>query len=509
MGKQEIFNCASVLLDENAAPRRDKVAIYCGNEQVTYGELLENVNRFANVLGAIGIKPTERVMIHLPDSPMWFYAFLGSIKYGAWPVPVNTMLTVEDYEYLLADSEARLLITEKGSKASQAKTERLCYRLYADSGLDTYLANVPKEAKEYPSKKDDIAFWLYSSGSTGRPKGVPHRHIDMVYIADTYAKTILNINENDICFSVSKLFFAYGLGNGLAFPLRFGASVVQLPLPPTPENIIETVSTFKPTVFYGVPTSYNSILKKMKGLAANPFKSVRVCTSAGEPLPPEIFKRWKKATGLEILDGVGSTEVLHIYISNAQGDIRPGTSGRVVPGYEVKIVDDAGNEVPEGEAGHLLVRGESVTRGYWQRPETNAERFMDGGWFDTGDMYSQKDGYYQYQGRSDDMIKVGGIWVSPIEIENVLLQHKAVNEVAVVAEEVEGLSKPFAYITLNDKEPLAWEDKLKDDILQFGRERLPKYKWPWGLYFVEDLPKTATGKIQRFRLRKAEVPSAG
>lgn len=392
-GKQ-IFNIASELLDENARYRRNKVAIYCGQQKVTYGELLENVNRFANVLGELGVQPTERVMIHLPDSPMFVYAFLGSIKHGAWPVPVNTMLDVADYEYLLTDSQARVLVTEKTSKAAQAKTNHLCYRLFADSGLESDLAKAARHAAAYPSKKEDIAFWLYSSGSTGKPKPVPHRHIDMLHSADNYAPKVLGIREDDICFSVSKLFFAYGLGNGLNFPFRHGASVVLLSSPPSPESVMETVATFKPTIFFGVPTQYNSVLKKMKGSTINPFSSVRVCVSAGEALPPEIFIKWKNATGLEILDGIGSTEALHIFISNMPGDVQPGTSGRVVPGYEARIVDELGNDVPEGEAGQLIIRGESVTRGYWMRPEANADKFLEGGWFKTGDMYSQVNGYF-------------------------------------------------------------------------------------------------------------------
>ncbi len=502
-GKKEVFNIASELLEKNAEYNKDKVAIYCGNKKVTYGELLENVNKFANILSELNISPKERVMIHLSDSPMFFYAFLGSIKYGAWPVPVNTMLNEEDYEYLLSDSEARVLVTDRNSKAARAKVQHLCYKLYADDFLPFYLQKASGEAKTYPSKKEDIAFWLYSSGSTGKPKGVPHRHIDMAHSADNYAVSILGLTQYDICFSVSKLFFAYGLGNSLAFPLRHGASVVLLSQPPSPENVIDTVKTFKPTVFFGVPTQYNSVLKRIGDSKDNPFDSVRVCVSAGEALPPEIFKKWKEKTGLEILDGIGSTEALHIFISNRIGDIKPGTSGRVVPGYEARVIDEEGNEMPEGEAGHLVIRGESVTRGYWNRPKDNEEKFLEGGWFKTGDMYSIVDGYFIYQGRGDDMLKVGGIWVSPVEIENVLVQHPAVNEAAVVGHEVEGLVKAFGYISLNeDFKDRSENDSLTDEILQFVSERLPKYKWLRDVYMVEELPKTATGKIQRFKLRK-------
>ena len=498
---KKIFNVASELLDRNALQRGDKVALYCGEEKVTYKELLENVNRFANVLKSLGVKPGERVMILLPDSPMFFYAFLGSIKYGAWAVPVNTMLMDSDYEYMLDNSEARVLVTTKESKAAKARTSHLCYKLFCDNGLESLMRNASDVFDAYPTKKEDTAFWLFSSGSTGRPKGTPHRHIDMVHSADNYGKKILELKEDDLCFSVSKLFFAYGLGNGLFFPLRAGASVVQLSTPPSPESVMDTVARFKPTLFFGVPTQYNSVLKKTN--VADVFRSVRMCVSAGEALPPEIFHRWKELTGIEILDGIGSTEALHIFISNMPGDVKPGTSGRVVPGYEAKIVDDIGNEVPPGEAGNLIIKGESVTTGYWNRPEENAEKVLPDGWFKTGDMYVQEDGYFTYQGRGDDMLKVGGIWVSPVEIENVLLEHKAVHEAAVVGHDVEGLSKPFGYVALNEEFRDQPDDDLTKELLQFVSERLPKFKWLRGVYFIDELPKTATGKIQRFKLRKA------
>ncbi len=500
-----VFNVASELLDRNAAVRGAKVAIRCGDETVTYTQLLENVNKFANVLDSLGIKPTERVIILLPDSPMFFYAFLGSIKYGAWAVPINTMLNEADYAYMVENSEARVIVTTKNSKAAKLRTSHLCYKLFADNGLESLMHNASTQRDPHPSAKDDIAFWLYSSGSTGRPKGTPHRHIDMVYSADNYAKKVLNIDEDDVCFSVSKLFFAYGLGNGLFFPLRAGASVVQLSDPPSPEAVMGIVEKFKPTVFFGVPTQYNSVIKKM-GAKSTLFGSVRMCVSAGEALPPEIFNTWKELTGIEILDGIGSTEALHIFISNQKGKVKPGTSGTVVPGYEAKILDDMGDEAPVGEAGHLIIRGESITKGYWNRPEENAEKVMEDGWFSTGDMYvMDADGYFTYQGRGDDMLKVGGIWVSPVEIENVLMEHPAVNEAAVVGHDVEGLSKPFGYATLNDGfKSRANDPTLNEELIRFVSERLPKFKWLRAVFFMDELPKTATGKMQRFKLRNAK-----
>ncbi|WP_028322335.1 benzoate-CoA ligase family protein [Desulfatiglans anilini] len=505
--RQDTFNIASRLLDENAAERGDKVAIYCGEETVTYRDVLKNVNRFANVLKKLNVKPTERVMIHLPDSPMFIYAFLGSIKHGAWPVAVNTMLGMADYEYLLENSEARVLVTEKTSKAACAGTRHLCYRLFADDGLDEWLSEASDEAEAHPAHEDDIAFWLYSSGSTGRPKGTPHKHIDLLFIANAYGRNVLHITEEDKLFSVSKLFFAYGLGNSLAIPFRYGAPVVLLSDRPSPDNVLQIIQEQQPTIFFGVPTQYNSLLKKIDQIR---FESIRLCASAGEALPPEVLRKWREKTGLTILDGIGSTEAMHIFISNLQDDVLEGTSGRLVPGFQAKIVDLSGKEVPQGVPGHLLIRGRSITPGYWKRPEENAEKMLEGGWFRTGDIYSQVGGYFTYQGRGDDMLKVGGIWVSPVEIENVLMEHKAVHECAVVGQEIEGLIKPFAYVILEPQYTGADTDKprLSRELLDYAAGRLPRFKCPWDIMLPDELPKTATGKIQRFKLRMPERQAA-
>jgi benzoate-CoA ligase len=317
--------------------------------------------------------------------------------------------------------------------------------------------------------------------------------------ARLFGEGILGMTSDDVVFSAAKLFFAYGLGNGLTFPLRFGSTAVLLSDPPTPEKVINTLVTYRPTVFFGVPTMYNSLLKKMNG---EDTSSLRLCVSAGEALPPEIFKQWQAKTGCEIVDGIGSTEALHIFISNRPGATKEGSSGSLVPGYEAKIVDEEGSDVPAGETGHLLIRGSSITLGYWNRPEQNREKMLEDGWFKTGDMYSRDNGYFIYQGRGDDMLKVGGIWVSPMEIEYVLIEHAAVSECAVVGHEVEGLQKPFAYIVLNQSYDAAGREKLAGELLEFVSQKLPKFKRPWGIKFVDELPKTATGKIQRFKLRK-------
>jgi benzoate-CoA ligase family protein len=498
-GATKNFNVAQELIGTHPSVRGDKVAIYCGDAAVTYKELEQNVNRFANVLRDMGVKKTDRVVIHMPDSPMFVYAFLGAIKYGAWPVPVNTMLEEDDYSYLLTDSAATALVTTRDSKAAEITTDFLAHKIFPDESFQSVFQAASPEAEAHMAALDDIAFWLYSSGSTGKPKGTPHKHASMVFTADQYAKNVLSITDQDVCFSVSKLFFAYGLGNSVSFPIRFGASAVLLSDRPTPEKVLETLQKFQPTVFFGVPTQYNSVLKKVEELD---LKRLRLCASAGEALPPEIFRQWKTKTGLEILDGIGSTEALHIFISNRQGDTREGTSGKVVPGYEAKIVDEQGSPTPLGETGNLLIRGVSLTPGYWNRPEENAQKQLEGGWFKTGDMYSEQDGYFTYQGRGDDMLKVGGIWVSPMEIEYALIEHEAVNECAVVGHKVEGLEKPFAYVVLHEAVPDESLEKMNEDLLKFVAGKLPKFKRPWGITFVLDLPKTATGKIQRFKLRQ-------
>ena len=440
-------------------------------------------------------------MIMLPDSPLFVYAFLGSIEHGAWPVPVNTMLGRDDYHYLLNDSQARVLVTTRESNAASLETDYLCHKLFPDNALQRLLLSASAEAHPHLVSQDDIAFWLYGSGSIGRPKGTPHRQSSLLATADGYAKHVLRITEDDVCFSVSRLFFAYGLGNSLTFPIRFGASTVLLSESPSTDKILETLEKYRPTVFAGVPTRYNSMLKKMNGTT---MPRLRICTSAGESLPLDIFKQWKERTGLDILDGIGATEALHIFISNEPDDVKEGSSGKLVPGYEAKIVDEYGNEVPPGKAGQLLIRGATLTPGYWNRPEENMAKMLDGGWFRTGDIYSQHDGYFIYQGRGDDMLKVCGISVSPMEIEYALSEHEAVHECAVAGHEVEGIMKPFAHVVLNEAARPRAKELLEKELLEFCAERLPRFKCPWGIRFMDDLPKTATGKIQRFKLRQSK-----
>ncbi|MBI4834301.1 MAG: benzoate-CoA ligase family protein [Planctomycetes bacterium] len=495
----ERLNVTEALLSENISKRADKTALYFNDQQITYKKLGEDVNRFGNVLKGLGIKPGERILLVLLDTPYFYYAFLGSIKYGTIPVPINTTLKKADYEFIIQDSQATTIITWEKSEAAQAKSASLKHTIFCDKPFDGLMAKASPELKPADTSKDDTAFWLYSSGSTGKPKGVLHRHRDILFTADTYAKEVLKISEKDIIFSASKLFFAYGLGNSLSFPLRAGASVIVFSEGPSPENVLNIVEKLKPTVFFGVPTLYNSMLKRMKG---NPFSSVRICASAGEALPPEIYKKWEKVTGLEALDGIGSTEALHIFISNFPNGVKENSTGKTVPGYEAKIITTEGKELADGETGYLVIRGQSITPSYWNRPDENKAKIMADGWFNTGDMYSKENGYFFCQGRGDDMLKVGGIWVSPAEIENVITSHAAVHECAVVGHKVEGLVKPFAYAVLNQGYDKTEEFSKK--LLAEVQEKLPKYKWPWEIRFVDSLPRTSTGKIQRFKLRNSQ-----
>jgi 4-hydroxybenzoate-CoA ligase len=361
--------------------------------------------------------------------------------------------------------------------------------------------------------KDDVGFWLYSSGSTGSPKGAIHSQYDMVVSSESYAKEVLGLTEDDICFSAARLFFSYGLGNGMFFPMFVGGSAVLNPQPPTPETVFRHLEKYRPTVFFGVPTLYGQILEYLerhdreKGTKPDPngnhqFSSVRICVSAGEALPTEIYYRWKKRFGVDILDGIGSTEMLHIFLSNRPDDVRPGSTGKPVPGYELKLIDEEGQEVPSGEIGMLLVKGDSAAQQYWRKRD-KTKTTMQGEWINTGDKYYvDEDGYYWCAGRSDDMLKVGGIWVSPVEVENCLNQHPAVLECAVVGvTDQNELVKPKAYVVLRDG--FQASEELVGEIKKWCLERLAKYKYPRSIEIVSALPKSATGKIQRFRLRES------
>ena len=503
------MNAAAVFVDRNVAEgRSDKVAIFCGDREVSYAGLLENVNRVGNALRALDVRIENRVLLLLLDTPEFAYSFFGAMKVGAVPIPVNTLMTAADYEYVLNDSRAVVAIVSDAllPQIKAIPRERLRYLRHIVvvghgpdefPSLDELMAQASPELEAEEMSKDDAAFWLYSSGSTGFPKGCVHLHHDMLFCSEYYARGILGITEADRTFSVAKLFFAYGLGNALYFPFYVGASTVLLPGRPEPASVFEQVERFRPTLFFSVPTSYAALLAAE---GSYDFGSVRQGISAGEALPRAIFERFRQRFGVEILDGIGSTEILHIFISNRPGQVRPGSSGTVVPGYEAKLLDDDGNPVPPGEIGNLLIKGDSTCSMYWNKHHQTARTIL-GEWIKTGDKYEQdEDGYFWYAGRSDDMLKVGGIWVSPIEIENTLMGHPAVLEAGVVGrEDADELVKPLAFVVLQgDREP---SDELAEELKEFVKGKLAPYKYPRWVQFVPDLPKTATGKTQRFKLR--------
>ena len=506
------FNVAVPFIDRHLAEGRGaKVAIRSAAGEVTYGQLAERVNRCGNALLALGVRRGDRLVMIVKDCPEFFYLFWGAIKAGIVPVPLNTLLRADDYRYIVEDSQCTGVIWSpeleaevKPALASARTPPGVTLRVEgvtaAMEGASPVLAAVPAAATA-------ACFWLYSSGSTGRPKGAVHRHRDMVATSQLYGADVLGVREGDVCFSAAKLFFAYGLGNGMTFPLWVGATSVLLEARPTPQSTFETIERFKPTVYYGVPTLYAAQLQALES-ARPDLSSVRVCVSAGEALPSDIFRRWKERTGLVILDGIGSTEALHIFISNRMDDVCPGASGRVVPGYEARIVTEAG-AAPVNEPGRLHVKGPSTAAFYWNNPQKTAATMLADDWLDTGDTYLRDEkGYYHYHGRSDDMLKVGGIWCSPIEIESRLVSHPKVLEVAVIgAPDGSGLVKPEAYVVL--REGATGSEALASELMLHCKAALASYKFPRRIHFVQELPKTATGKIQRFRLRQgSEAPAA-
>lgn len=504
------YNAADDLIGRNLANGRgDKTAIIDDAGQYTYAELAGRANRFANVLGSLGIAREQRVLVCMHDTIDFPAVFLGAIKAGVVPVATNTLLTQSDYEYMLTDSRARIAVVSAPLASlfepllGKVQTlERIVVSGAAagDQSLAALMEAASDRFETVDTTCDDACFWLYSSGSTGAPKGTVHAHSSLIQTAELYGRAVLGIREDDVVFSAAKLFFAYGLGNGLSFPMSVGATAVLMAERPTPESVFRRLREHQPTIFYGVPTLYAAMLASPE-FPAREELSLRACTSAGEALPEEIGKRWDERVGVPILDGIGSTEMLHIFISNRHGDVHYGTTGTPVPGYEVRLIDDEGNVIDAPDVtGELQISGPTAAIGYWNNREKTRNTFQ-GPWTRSGDKYSRNaDGYYVYAGRSDDMLKISGIYVSPIEVEACLIQHASVLEAAVVGVEDESrLIKPKAYVVL--KPGVKPSPELAEAIKQHVKERLAPYKYPRWTEFVDELPKTATGKIQRFKLR--------
>jgi benzoate-CoA ligase family protein len=507
---------ASTLLDHSlAAGRADNAALLTADGVVTYGELAGLVGAVARYLSELGVEREQRVLMILDDSPAFPATFLGAMRIGAVPVPVNPIDRVDNYVYYLDDSYARVLVVEAALLPAleaelSARTGMHVLVVDGDPGPHPSFDVVARDrAGELPppadTHREDMAFWLYSSGSTGRPKGVVHAHGDIGVTVDRYARNILRIDERDVCYSTTKLFHAYGLGNSLSFPLSVGACSTLVKGRSTPDRIFETLGRVHPTLFFSVPALYAAMVKA-PGAREVDFSSVRACISAAEALPAAVLSRWQAIAGGPILDGIGSTEMLHIYCSNTLEDLAPGTSGRPVPGYDLTLVDEHGLDVAPGEPGDLMVRGDSCAAFYWhQREKTRSS--MRGEWFHTGDRYIRDaDGHFVYQGRSDDMIKVGGLWVSPADVEGCLVRHPAVSEAAVIGTQIEDLSRIKAFVICASAP--ADPDALADELRQLCKENLRRYEYPHVVEFVEDLPRTPTGKVQRYKLREAEAVQA-
>jgi len=505
------YNAAADLIERNlGAGRGTKTAFIDDRGRYSYAELAERVSRSANLLRRLGVHPEQRILLCLHDTIDFPAVFLGAIKAGIVPVAVNTQLAPEEFAFMLADSRARVVVVSAAvlpamtaalTQLPEPRPAAIVSGAEPQAGsLAALLADAPATCDAVPTHPDEPCFWLYSSGSTGRPKGTVHIHSSLVQTAELYAVPVLGIAESDITFSAAKLFFAYGLGNGLTFPMAVGATSVLMAERPSPAAVSRVLREHRPTIFFGVPTLYNAMLVS-PDLPRPEELALRRCVSAGEPLPQEIGRRWSARLGVDILDGIGSTEMLHIFLSNRPDEVRYGTTGKPISGYPLKIVDEEGQSVRRGEVGDLLVSGPTSAMGYWNSRERSRSTF-NGTWTRTGDKYFQdQDGYYVYCGRSDDMLKVSGMYVSPAEVEAALIAHEDVLEAAVVgAPDADGLIKPKAFVVV--KPGTRADDDLARAIADHAKAMLAPFKCPRWIAFLDELPKTATGKIQRFKLRE-------
>ena len=511
----ERFNFAQHLIGLNAA-RPEKIAYVDDLGTLSYGLLADRIRRCAAALTGLGVRREERVLLLMHDCNDWPVAFLGALHAGITPVAVNTLLTADDYAYMLAHSRAQVAIVSAALlptlQAAMAKAPHEVRQIIVSRGKDAALNTIDFEAwitsatpaaSAADTAADEPGFWLYSSGSTGRPKGTVHTHGNLYWTAQLYAEPVLGLTEKDTCFSAAKLFFAYGLGNALSFPLFVGATTILMAERPTADACFKRFTELKPTVFFGAPTGYAGMLAS-PNLPTREQVALRMCSSAGEALPREIGEKFTARFGAEIIDGIGSTEMLHIFLSNRPGDLRYGTTGKAVPGYTVELRDDRGVVLTgSDEVGDLYINGPSSALMYWGNRVKTSETFR-GAWTKSGDKYFRDaDGYYVYAGRSDDMLKVSGQYVSPFEVESTLMQHTAVLESAVIGVDDEsGLTRSKAFVVLKDPELAS--DSLADELKAFVKARLAPHKYPRQVDFVTELPKTATGKIQRFRLRELE-----
>lgn len=515
------YNLVDHFMDRHVREgRAEKVAIVCEDRRLTYAEVRGQVNRAGNAFLDLGLQEEQRVLLVLPDSPEFVAAYFGTMKIGAVVVPTSTAMRTNDYAYFLEETRARIAIVHSTLLSEISPVlpgQRYCKHVIVCGDpvagyLDWYqlLKHASPELDAAHTSKDDVAFWLWTSGSTGRPKAAVHLHHDWVYCCEYYARSVLNIHTDDVTFSSSKLFHAYGLGNGLMFPFHVGATTVLYPNKPRAKAILETAQSKRPTLFFSVPSLYAAMLEEAERGGSYDLGSVRLAVSAAEPLPAQIFRRWKECFGVEILDGIGSTEVLHIYLSARAGQVRPGSTGQPVPGYEIALVDDSGQQVPTGAIGDLMVAGPSTAQRYWNRQDLTQTRIR-GRWFFTGDKYTvDENGYYWYAGRVDDMFRVSGQWVSPIEIECALIEHPCVLEAAVVPfEEEMGIDTPKAFVVL--AQGYVGGAELTKELQDFVKQRIMPHKYPRHIEFLPELPKTAAGKILRYKLRELSrrAPVAG
>ncbi len=499
-------NVSDIVARQVSAGRGDATAFIAPDATLTYDELRRQVNRAGRLLRELGVRREQRVLLVLDDTTVFPIIFLGAIRIGAVPVPVSHLDKDDNFRHFVDDSSAEVVVTDSGvldrlRAAVGDRPVRWLVRGRDDAGvteLDAAMAAQPDELDATPTHRDDIAFWLYSSGSTGKPKGVVHLQHDIGVTCEQYAGRVLGVGPDDIHFSTTKLFHAYGLGNGLTFPLWFGGTSVLLSGPPKPPAILETLRRHRPTVFFSVPALFGLLVREPDADGA--LDPVRFCVSAAEPLPPTTVARWRERFGLDIVDGIGSTEMLHIYCSNRPGDVRPGTTGWPVPGYDLKLVDDDGATLEGPGIGALFVRGDSCAAFYWHQHE-KTKASMQGEWFATGDRYQRaQDGTYAYVGRVDDMLKVGGLWVSPVDMEHALMEHPRVAGIGVVGVRVDDASRIAAFVQCAGDEP--GDAALADELRTWCKARMRRYEYPHVVHFVDDLPRTLTGKVQRFRLRE-------